>query len=196
MRKLGLQDIEDLRAYERHRKEVMSRIIELKRRRRVAVGPVISVVFENEDTVKFQIQEMARAERMISDDQIRTELDIYNTLLPEDGWLSATVFIELPTREELYQWLPRLVGIERCAYIRVGGDTEVFVRGVPEASHEETLTREDVTASVHYVQFPVGTGLADRVRDGPVYLGFDHPEYKHEVELGDDTKKELAADLS
>jgi hypothetical protein len=80
--RLLLEDIEDLRTYERGRDSYRRRIIELKRRRRVGVGPFVTFVFENRETVRFQIQEMARAERMMSDEQVQGELDIYNALLP------------------------------------------------------------------------------------------------------------------
>jgi len=93
--KLTVADIADVRAYERERAEFRARIIELKRRRRVHIGPIVTLLFENRDTIQFQVQEMARAERLHSDEQIQTELDIYNPLIPSPGELSATLFIEL-----------------------------------------------------------------------------------------------------
>ena len=110
---LTLADVLDLRAYERVRDDYRARIIARKRDRRVALGPVMTLVFECFDTVRFQVQEMARAEKIISDEAIQVELDIYNRLLPAPGELSATVFIELTSDEGLREWLPRLVGIER-----------------------------------------------------------------------------------
>jgi hypothetical protein len=80
--KLTLDDIADLRAYERERDRFRSRVIAVKKRRRVAVGPFITLVFENRDTIRFQIQEMARVEKLLSDSAIQTELDIYNPLIP------------------------------------------------------------------------------------------------------------------
>ena len=103
----------DLRAYERVREDYRAKIIARKRDRRVALGPVMTLVFECFDTVRFQVQEMARAEKIITDEAIQVELDIYNRLLPAPGELSATVFIELTSDEALREWLPRLVGIER-----------------------------------------------------------------------------------
>ena len=94
-RMLTLDDISDLRAYERDRDGYRRTVIELKRRRRVAVGPIVSLVFENRETMRSQIQEMARAEHMVTDEQIQKELDVYNALIPEPGELSATMFIEL-----------------------------------------------------------------------------------------------------
>src|SRR5437764_6979521 len=142
--KLELDDIVDLRAYERERPELQRRVFALKRRRRVAVGPIVTLLFENRDTIRFQIQEMARAEKMLRDEQILTELETYNPLIPEAGELSATLFIELTSKAELEEWLPKLVGIERSVELRVGDEV---VKAEPEAAHEQQLTREDITAS-------------------------------------------------
>src|SRR5437763_2455461 len=131
--KLTLDDIADLRAYERERDAFRARIIDLKKRRRVAVGPFVTLVFENRDTIRFQIQEMARAERILTDDGIQTELDVYNPLIPEAGSLSATMFIELTSKDELMEWLPKLVGIERAGELRIGDDV---VHARPDADHD------------------------------------------------------------
>ena len=117
---LTLEDIADQRAYERERDEFRSKVIAAKRLRRVSVGPVVTFVFENRLTIRFQVQEMARAEKMVTDQQIQHELDVYNQLLPSPGELSATLFIELISEEDLRTWLPRLVGIERSCEMRVG----------------------------------------------------------------------------
>ena len=85
MTKLALDDIADLRAYERERIEFRQEIIALKKRRRIHVGPHLTLLFENRQTIRFQIQEMARAEKILSDEGIQTELDIYNPLIPEPG---------------------------------------------------------------------------------------------------------------
>ena len=95
MPKLTLDDISDLRAYERERDEFRGQVIALKRRRRVALGDIVTLLFENRRTIRFQVQEMARAEKIISDEGIETELRVYNPLIPEPGQLCATLFIEL-----------------------------------------------------------------------------------------------------
>ena len=112
-RKLTLDDIADLRAYEREREDFRAEVIALKKRRRVGVGPFMTFVFENRDTIRFQIQEMARVEKLITDEAIETELRTYNPLVPEPGELAATLFIELTSELALRDWLPRLVGIEQ-----------------------------------------------------------------------------------
>jgi hypothetical protein len=191
-RKLTLDDIADLRAYERERAEFRSHVIALKKRRRVSVGPVVTLVFENRDTIRFQIQEMARVEKLISDEAIQTELDIYNPVIPDPGHLSATLFIELTTDDELREWLPKLVGIERSVVLRFGG-TEV--RCTPDEDHEAQLTRDEITASVHYVRFDF-TPEQVHAFTGPVELAVDHPAYGYGVDLREDTVAELAADLN
>jgi len=200
-RRLTLDDIQDLRAYERERDDYRRRIIELKRRRRVAVGPIVSVVFENRETIRSQVQEMARAERMLADEQIQTELDVYNPLIPEPGELSATLFIELTDEASLRAWLPKLVGIERSVRLRLGegdgdgGDGAWIVQAVPERAHEEALTREEITASVHYIRFVLAPAEIDRFASGTVVLAVDHPEYRHATMLTDETRQELLGDL-
>lgn len=192
-RRLTLEDIADLRAYERERPAFRQRIIELKSRRRVAVGPLISVVFENRETVRFQIQEMARAERMVRDEQILGELEVYNPLIPEPGELSATLFLELTDEEALRTWLPRLVGIERSMVLRLADGQRIG--SVPEEGHAEQLTRQDVTASVHYVRWRLDEGQVEQFARGGVVLAAEHPEYRHETELAPQTIEELMGDL-
>jgi hypothetical protein len=200
-RPLAIEDIEDLRTYERGRDEFRRRIIELKKRRRIAVGPLVTLLFENRETMRFQVQEMARAERMMTDEQIQGELDIYNALLPTQSELSATMFIELTTEDELREWLPKLVGVERSLELRIGGGTpgsagEVEIApGRPEAAHEEALTRPTMTASVHYVRFSLTAVQVARFAAGPVTVAVTHPEYRYETVLSDETRRELRSDL-
>jgi hypothetical protein len=193
VRALGLDDITDLRAYERVRDDYRRRVIELKRRRRVALGPVLSLVFENQETVRFQIQEMARAEQITTDDGIRDELEVYNRLLPGDGELSATMFIELTSDDQLREWLPRLVGIERAVGIELGSG-EVAM-STPEEAHAQALTRDDVTPAVHYIRFALSPGQIEALEAGPAALVARHRAYEARTPLGDATRAELAGDL-
>ena len=195
-RPLDLDDILDLRAYERVRDEYRRNVIELKRRRRVALGPILSAVFECAETVRFQVQEMARAERIATDEGIRQELDVYNRLLPARGELSATLFVELTTEADLRRWLPKLVGIERALVFELGEPVDLRLPGVPEATHAEALTRESVTAAVHYVRFGFPEAATARLsRDDPVALAARHPEYEARTELAPEVRAELVADL-
>jgi hypothetical protein len=194
--KLTIDDIVDQRAYEREREDFRSHIIELKKRRRISVGPVVTLVFENRDTVRFQIQEMARAERMLTDEAIQTELDIYNSLVPARNQLAATLFIELTSKDELMDWLPKLVGIERSVELRMGGgDASYVVTSTPEASHEAQLTRDEITPAVHYVFFHLTDDQVEAFGRGPVTLAVRHPNYDESTPLTEATRAELLADL-
>ena len=197
-RKLTLDDIADLRAYEREREAFRASIIELKKRRRIAVGPIVTVTFENRDTMRFQIQEMARVEKILSDDAIQHEIDTYNALIPEPGQLSATLFIELTSKMDLVEWLPKLVGIERSVELVVGspgsGD-ELVIPCVPEEAHEEQLTRPDVTSSVHYIRFELDDDAIARFASSPVRLAVNHDHYLESTELAEETKASLLEDL-
>jgi hypothetical protein len=125
MRRLTLDDIADARAYERERAQFRDRVIALKKKRRVAVGPFVTLVFENRDTIRFQIQEMARVEKLYSDEAILHELDTYNPLIPDPGALSATLFVELTSKDDLMEWIPKLVGIETAVELRLGATGDV-----------------------------------------------------------------------
>lgn len=196
-RKLTLSDIADLREYERDRIEYRSQIISLKVKRRVSVGPIVTLVFENRDTMKFQIQEMARVERLITDEAIQAELDIYNPLIPDPEHLQATLMLELTTEEQLREWLPKLVGIERSVKVRIGEDgaSQTDVVSIPEASHEAQLTREESTASVHYIGFAFTPEQVERFANEPVSIVIEHEHYNHATPLGQESIKELLSDL-
>jgi hypothetical protein len=197
MTKLRLDDISDLRAYERERAEFRTRVIALKKRRRVHVGPVVTLVFENRDTIRFQIQEMARVEKLISDEAIESELAIYNPLIPDPGSLSATLFVELTSEDELREWLPKLVGIETQVELRLGSGADAdVVRCVVDPDHARQLTRDEITASVHYVHWQLTGAEIDAFARGPVQLAVTHPNYQHVTELADPTRTELLGDLA
>ena len=191
-RKLTLDDIADMRAYERERDGFRTRIIELKRRRRVHIGTVVTMVFENRETIRFQVQEMARVERIASDDGIQDELDVYNPLVPEPGQLCATLFIELTSDDQMREWLPKLVGIEQAILFRLSDGSEVRCQVDPQ--HAAQLTRDHATAAVHYVTFEFTP--AQMAAFGPgTALAIDHPAYRETVELAPATLAELVADL-
>lgn len=120
IRPVTLGDIVGLERYETIRDGFRRRIIELKRARRVSVGPEVTFVFENHDTVYFQIQEMLRAERIRDLDAIRNELDVYNALLPQPGELSATMLIEITQETQVAERLLSFSGIDEAVFLRVG----------------------------------------------------------------------------
>ncbi|HVA09497.1 MAG TPA: DUF3501 family protein [Acidimicrobiales bacterium] len=190
---LTLADVLDLREYERVRDDYRAAVIARKRLRRVPLGPIMTLVFECIDTVRFQVQEMARVEKILSDEAIQVELDIYNRLLPQENELSATLFIELTSEPDLRQWLPRLVGIETALGFEVGGE---LVRSTPEATHAAALVRETVTPAVHYLRFGFTDAQVEAFLGGPeVAVVAFHPEYQARTPLADNVRLELLGDL-
>jgi len=191
-RKLTLADIADARAYERERDQLRAEVLVIKQRRRVSLGTVVTLMFENRATMRYQIQEMARVERTFTDEGIMEELAVYNPLIPEPGHLCATLFIELTSDEQLGEWLSKLVGIEQSVVFRLPNGESV--RCVVDPQHAAQLTRENVTAAVHYVTFEFTDAQVAAFTDG-VILAIDHPEYLEAVELLPSTVAELRADL-
>ena len=194
---LTLDDILDLRAYERVRETYRAGVMAKKRHRRLALGPLMTLVFESVDTVRFQIQEMARVEKIISDEGIQAELDVYNRLLPAPGELSATLFIELTSDELLREWLPRLLGIETALGFELTGPDGAtsVVPSVPEADHASALTRDTVTSAVHYLRFSFTEAEIEAFATGPVALVARHPEYEARTEITEENRAELLGDL-
>ena len=193
MQKLTVDDIVDMRAYERERDDLRRRIIDLKRLRRVALGPIVTMVFENTLTMRWQVQEMARAERMLRDEQIAHEVETYNQLIPDANELSATLMIELTSEPALKEWLPRLVGIHQHIAIALPDGSRVF-GGVSEED-ELRLTRDDITAAVHFLKFHFTDGEVELFATGPVHIVVDHPEYTQDVVMAAELHAELLSDL-
>ena len=192
-RKLTLADIADVRAYERERDEFRARVMETKRRRRLSFGTIITLMFENRDTMLLQIQEMARVEKLTTDEEIQVELDTYNPMIPEPGQLTATVFLELTSDDQMREWLPKLVGIERSFVVVLpNGDR---VRSITEEAHAGQLTREEATAAVHYIRFELSPEQVESFAAGPVRVEIEHPDYLESIELSDTTHAELLGDL-
>ena len=191
-RKLSLDDIVDVRAYERERHQFRDHVLAIKQRRRLALGTIVTVMFENRDTMRHQIQEMARVEHLVTDDAIQDELDIYNAMVPEPGQLCATVFIELTSDEQVREWLPRLVGVERRFQITLPDGS--VVPSITDEQHDTQLTRQNVTAAVHYIRFEL-TPAQVAAFDGHVIVAVEHPNYREAVALLPETVAELRSDL-
>lgn len=192
-RKLELSDILDLRAYERVRDERRVEIIEIKRRRRVHLGTVVTLMFENRATMQSQIHEMMRAEKVVSDEQVLEELHAYNPLIPEAGQLSATLFIELTTSEQMLEWLPKLVNIESSIAFQLSDGSTVMA--IAEESHAEMLTRDNVTAAVHYIRFEFTPQQVELFAAGEVEILCLHPAYVEVSQLPKFVVDELLTDL-
>ncbi len=190
MKKLELSDVLDLVSYEKVRSEFRARIIELKRPRRIQVGDRLTFVFENRDTVLFQVQEMTRAERIVEEEEIRSELESYHELIPQEYGLSATLMIEITDQKNVRPELDCLVGIDEHVCLEIGGE-------VVQAEFDPKQFEEDRISAVQYVRFPLGRELAERfgMASTAVALRVDHPNYRASAPIEGASRASLAADL-
>jgi hypothetical protein len=192
MKPLTADEILDLYAYEKVRDERRRAVIALKAHRRVAVGRHLSFVFENRETVWFQIQEMVRAERIVDDAKIAEEVAVYNTLLPRPGELAATMFIEIGDAASIKPVLDALLGIDTGGYVRLHVGHHV-VPGVFEAGHsDEELGK---LSAVHFVRFPLPGAARAIFAQAEVALVVEHPNERGRSVLPAATRRSLAADL-
>jgi hypothetical protein len=188
---IAAAEILNLYEYERVREERRRAIIALKAERRVSLGRYLSFVFENRDTVWFQIQEMIRAERIVDDAKIAEEIAVYNSLLPRPGELAATMFIEIEDSARIKPVLDAMLGIDTGGHVRLQVGAHV-VPGVFEAGHsDEELGK---LSAVHFVRFAVPP--AARRLDGEIALVLDHPADRARTVLTPATRRRLAEDLA
>lgn len=189
MKSIELTDILDLVQYEKQRKAVRAEMMALKARRRLPLNDFLTLLFETRRLVWYQIQEMARAERMVEDSTILGEIEAYGPLVPgEDEW-KATLYIEIPDEARLKEMLPRLPGVEHSVYARCG-DAEVRAVG------EEGRSREDYTSTVHYLGIPLTPSFLSALRSGePLVFGVRHPHATAEVPAPEYLRMELLSDL-
>ncbi len=192
MNPLTLEEIRNLHDYELERPEFRDRVIALKKRRRVPLGPLMTLVFENRDTVRFQIQEMVRVERIVRPDKVQEEIEVYNDLLPRPGEVAATLFIEVTESERVQPVLDGLVGLDEPGnlVLRVGDHAcpAVFAAG---------QSREDRISAVHYLRFPLGEeGRQALERGEKAELEVSHGDYHARAALPPETAQELLADLA
>jgi hypothetical protein len=192
-RKLTLDDIADQRAYEREREEFRARMIQVKRRRRVAIGDIMTIMFENRDTMRLQIQEMVRVEKVLTDEGVLEELKAYNPMIPNPGQLCATLFLELTSEDQVREWLPKLAGLENSISLQLSDGSSVA--GEIDAQHAAGLTRDDVTAAVHYLTFNFTPPQVEAFAAGNVSVVCAQPNYVRTAELSGDTRTELLTDL-
>jgi hypothetical protein len=185
-------DILPLDEYVKIRRQRRSEISELKKRRRVEVGPFATFYFENFDTMWQQVQEMLYIERG-GEAQIADELAAYNPLIPQGAELVATVMFEIDDPARRARELDRLGGIEHHAFIEVGGDK---IRGEPDPTRENT-SPEGKASSVQFIRFPFTPQQIEAFRalEARVLVGFDHPNYGHMAAMPEPVRAALAEDF-
>ena len=190
MKPISAAELLDLTAYEKARPALVARIIEHKRPRRVLVGSELCFVFEDRESVRFQIQEMMRTERIVDDERIAEEVAVYNELVPGEHELSATLLIEIREADRIRPMLDKLVGIDEHVRLEIGGQA---VR----ATFDPGQFEDDRISAVHYIRFPLGAQLAARFRDPAVLaeLVVEHPNYVNRTALTGAARASLARDL-
>jgi hypothetical protein len=182
-----------LEAYARERSAYRSRVIAHKKVRTVHAGEHVTLIFEDEQTIRYQVQEMLRIERIFEEQGIRGELEAYNPLIPDGSNWKATMLIEYPEPEERRRRLAELKGIEDRAWVQVEGCARVF------AIADEDLEREndEKTSAVHFVRFELDRKMRDALKSGAgLSVGVDHANYRAAVEISAEVRASLAGDLA
>lgn len=191
VRPITRRDIKGPALYGPIRDDFRGRVIALKRPRRVLVGDLVALVFENRHTLTLQIEEMCRAENLTSDDQIEAEIELYNELMPTEASLSATLFIELPPDVDSRETLNRLVGLDEHVVLHVGPHA---IR----AAFEPGRATDDRISAVQYTRYPLtGEARAALMAPGtPIAVEIDHPSYRHRTACPEALRASLAGDYA
>jgi hypothetical protein len=183
-----------LEAYSRARDEFRKKVMEHKKHRRVQLGDHVMLIFEDELTIRYQVQEMLRAEKIFEEDEIRHELETYNPLIPDGRNWKATMMIEYAEVEERKRALATMKGIEDRVYVRVEGSPRVY------AIADEDLEREneEKTSSVHFLRFELTDDMVKALKYGvSLAIGVDHANYRAEVDpVPSPVRSALVADLA
>ena len=192
MKTLRADELISIEEYDRRRESFRAGIITLKQRRRISVGPLMTLVFENRETLRFQIQEMIRAERIVDPVKIQDELEVYNALLPDPGELSATLLIEIIDEADVKERLDQFMGLDHGNKVAItAGGEVVFGEFEGGRSHETKIS------AVHFVRFRPTVSMKHTFADltRPVTIRVDHGGYRHEVSVPGTMREEWLADL-
>jgi len=192
MNKLSREDLLSLEQYAEQRNDFRARVMAHKKNRRVAVGPNLTLYFEDRLTIQYQIQEMLRIERIFEADAIQEELDTYNPLISGGASLRCTTMLEFTDVDLRRQQLAKLVGLEHKVWASVTGWDKVY------AISNEDLERstEEKTSAVHFMRFEFSDEMKDALRSGATLsFGCDHENYLEQVEVPAETRGALVADL-
>lgn len=194
MPRITRDSVLSLEAYARQRGEFRARVMAHKKNRTLQVGGNVTLVFEDELTVRYQIQEMLRIERTFEEAGIVGELDAYNPLVPDGSNWKATMLIEYPDADERQHRLARLIGVEDRVWVQVAGHDRVF------AVADEDLDRENEqkTSSVHFLRFELNETMRAALHGGAdIAIGIDHPQYEALVSpVPGDIRMSLCGDLA
>jgi Protein of unknown function (DUF3501) len=193
MAQIAADSLLPLEVYARERNAFRSRVIAHKKLRTVHAGEHVTLIFEDELTIRYQVQEMLRIERIFEEEGIRGELEAYNPLIPDGANWKATMLIEYPEPEERRRRLAELKGIEDRTWVEVGGCARVH------AIADEDLEREneEKTSAVHFVRFELDGKMRQALKQGAgLSVGVDHPNYRASVTVAQQVRASLVGDLA
>ncbi|MGA2549807.1 MAG: DUF3501 family protein [Burkholderiaceae bacterium] len=183
-----------LEAYSKARKQLRAEVIEHKKKRTLHIGNHLTLLFEDEKTIRYQIQEMLRIEKIFDEDGIEAELEAYRPLVPDGSNFKATLLIEYGNEAERRVALGKLIGIEDRMFVQVEGQARIY------AIADEDLDRENAekTSAVHFVRFELTEPMKRALKGGAqIMIGCDHPNYPaHVEELPSALLASLLEDLS
>ena len=192
MKRLIQADLLSTADYDRQREQFRSQIIGLKQRRRISVGPLITLVFENRETLRFQTQEMVRVEHILDPHKVQEELDVYNALMPGSGELCATLLIEITEQDRMKEWLDVFMGLDHGETVSIRAGTEQAF-GLFEGGH----SHETKISAVHFVRFRPTASMTAAFADlhVPVALTVHHHAYHAEAPVPGSMREEWLSDL-
>lgn len=192
MQKLDRSKLWSLEEYAEKRDAFRAEVIEHKKPRRVALTPNATMYFEDFTTLKYQVQEMLRVERLFEAADIEDELAAYNPLIPDGTNWKGTFMFEYPDVEERRKALARMAGIEHRIWVQVAGQNKVFA----VANEDLDRSTDEKTSAVHFLRFELDPKSIEAAKAGAdIKMGIDHDEMRCEVTLSDDTRKSLVGDL-
>jgi hypothetical protein len=193
VQKLKPEDLLSLEAYHKQRAEFRARVLAHKRLRQVAVGPNLTLYFEDRLTMQYQVQEMLRAERIFESEGVAEELAAYNPLIPDGTNLKATMMLEYPEVVERRAALEKLAGVENGIYMEVAD----LGRVLAHADEDLPRSNDTKTSAVHFLRFELDAAARAQLKAGaPLKIGVEHPHYANEVVVAAEVARTLAADLT
>jgi len=192
MNPLTRENLFSLEQYAEKRPEFRAQVIEHKKHRRVDVGPNLSLYFEDQLTIQYQVQEMLRIERIFEADAIQEELDAYNPLIPDGSNLKCTAMLEFEDVAVRRERLAQLVGIEHLVWLQVAGFDKVYAI----ANEDLDRSTEEKTSAVHFMRFELSAEMIQALREGAALtFGTDHIGYPYTTEVTEQTRQALLQDL-
>jgi len=193
MAQIAPESLLPLEVYARERNAYRSRVIAHKKLRTVHAGENVTLIFEDETTIRYQVQEMLRIERIFEEEGIRGELEAYNPLIPDGANWKATMLIEYPDAGERHRRLAELKGIEDRTWVKVGSLAPVYAIADEDMEREN----EEKTSAVHFMRFELDRQMREALKAGAdLTLGIDHPNYRASVPVAPEVRRSLAGDLA